>query len=201
VVPIRTPDAGTFESKLGEARVAVADLVRLSRFPDTEPYWGRSASSRFDDPLTKRSNEFGVCYASDSLAVAFAETVIHGSSHFMGGRYVVAARDLTGRSVVRFKHPHRRELLLADLTGEGLKSVGLNNDISAGDDYTLPQFWAQAIHRANTKWDGIRYVSRQYNRGFAVALFDRCSLVKASTERLEGMALQLLCDQFDVVAI
>ena len=195
---IRRPDLGTFEKKLREATVEVADLVRLSRRPATEPHWSRAAYGRFDDPQTGAKNQFGVCYASNSLSVAFAESIVHESSTYSAGRYLVAEADLKSRSIVRFSHPTKHQLVLADLTGEGLKAVGLNNDISAGGDYTLPQLWAQAIYRSNVRWDGIRYVSRQQNRGVAVALFDRSGLVKASHQLLEGPTLDMLCDLYDV---
>ena len=54
---------------------------------------------------------------------------------------MVAAADLN-RWAIQFSHPTKEELVLADLTGEGLKALGLNNDISAGNDYTLTQLWA-----------------------------------------------------------
>lgn len=54
--------------------------------------------------------------------------------------------------------------MLADLTGKALKGLGLNNDISAGDDYAAPMAWALAIHEHAKKWDGILYVSRQSQR-------------------------------------
>lgn len=55
--------------------------------------------------------------------------------------------------------------MLVDLTGVALKALGLNNDISASADYTTSQAWARAIHGASLRWDGIRYVSRQMNKG------------------------------------
>lgn len=35
-------------------------------------------------------------------------------------------------------------------------------------DYTVPVAWARTIHKADPKWDGIRYVSRQHNDGYAL---------------------------------
>ena len=92
-------------------------------------------------------------------------------------------------------------LLLADLTGTALKKLGLNNDLNAGDDYAVPMAWARAIHDADGKWDGIRYVSRQQNQGLAVALFERSHVRKARSHKLKGTALDDLCDEFGVVAV
>jgi RES domain len=91
--------------------------------------------------------------------------------------------------------------VLADLTGEALKALGLNNDISATNDYTIPQRWAQAIHDASPRWDGVRYVSRQMNKGVALAIFDRSALLKLSAVRLAGRQLDALCDRFNVAAV
>jgi hypothetical protein len=95
--------------------------------------------------------------------VAFAESVIHESGRFVAGTYEVPTAELTERSVVRFACEQRKTLVLADFTGAALKSMGLNNDISACADYSVSQAWAQAIHGASRRWDGIRYVSRQMN--------------------------------------
>jgi hypothetical protein len=68
--------------------------------------------------------------------------------------------------------------------GRALKALGLNNDISATNDYTVPQQWARAVHDASPRWDGVRYVSRQMNKGVAYAIFDRSALLKLSAVRL-----------------
>ena len=88
--------------------------------------------------------------------MAFAESVIHECGRFSGGRYEVPHEELTGRSMVRFIHPSRKSIVLADLPGQALKALGLNNDISAADDYAVPQAWACAIRDASPRWDGIR---------------------------------------------
>jgi RES domain len=176
-------------------------MVRLSRSPSTEPWWSRKARYRFDDALPLRAEQFGVCYAGDSLATAFAESVIHENALFEAGGYKVAKADLTGRSTIMFKHPKKARLRLADLTGENLKALGLNNDISSGDDYAFAQAWSRAIHDSDTKWDGICYVARQLNDSHAYALFERSGIVKDRERRLEGAELDQLCDRFGVEAI
>jgi hypothetical protein len=54
----------------------------------------------------------------------------------------------------------------------------LNKDISASADCTASQAWARAIHGAGPRRDGIRYVSRQMNKGVADANFERSGLRK-----------------------
>ena len=197
---LRLPEPGTFEDLLRPVRVEVASLVRLSRYPSTEPYWS-SGVYRFDDPDPGRAGEFGVCYTANSIEVAFAESVIHESGRFVDGAYEVPSAELTERSVVRFACEHRKTLVLADLTGAALKALGLNNDISALADYSVSQAWAQAIHDADPRWQGIRYVSRQMNKGFAYAMFERSGLKRLRSERLKPAQLNPLCDLFNVTAV
>ena len=200
-MPLRLPEPGTFEHLLRPATVAVASLVRLSRFPSTEPYWSKAARYRFDDALPAGSSPFGVCYGATTLETAFAESVLHENALFEGGRFMAAEADLQARWKVRFGHPKKKRLKVADLTGSPLKSLGLNNDLSAGDDYTVSQCWSRAIHEVDPTWDGIRYVSRQSNKGFAYALFERTGLTKVAQDRLEGAELDALCVLFGVAAI
>lgn len=115
----------------------------------------------------------------------------------MGG----AEADLTSRWVVSFQRPARPQLLLADLTGAALKVLDLNNDVSGGSDYTLSQQSARAIHEADRRWDGIRYVSRQNNTAFCYAVFERTGMTKDSAVKVEGTLLEQLCDDFLLISI
>lgn len=197
---LRLPERGTFEKLLRPVRIEIASLVRLSRYPATEPYWS-SGVYRFDDPDPGRAGEFGTCYTAGSIEVAFAESVIHEAGRFVDGAYEVPSAELTERSVVHFACDRRKTLVLADLTGAALKALGLNNDISALPDYSASQAWAQAIHDADPRWQGIRYVSRQMNKGFAYAIFERSGLRKLRSEKLKVAQLEVLCDLFNVAAV
>jgi hypothetical protein len=199
-VQLRRPEPGSFEDLLRPIRVEVASLVRLSRCPATEPYWSVGVY-RFDDPDGDSADAFGTCYAASTIEVAFAESVIHECGRFVAGSYEVPAEELSERSVVRFACERRKALVLADLTGAALKSLGLNNDISASADYAPSQVWARAIYGASRRWDGIRYVSRQMNKGFAFAIFERSGLRKLRTEKLKVRQVDDLCDRFNVTAV
>lgn len=197
---LRLPDPGSFEDLLRPIRIEVASLVRLSRHPATEPY--RSVGVyRFDDPDPGGAGPFGTCYTASTIEVAFAESVIHECGRFVRGSYEVPAAELTERSVVQFACERRKTLVLADLTGAALKALALNNDISASSDYTASQAWARAVHGASPRWDGIRYVSRQMNKGFAYAIFERSGLRKLRAERLKARQIDDLCDRFNVTAV
>ena len=67
--------------------------------------------------------------------------------------------------------------------------------------YTASQAWARAIHGACPRWDGIRYVSRQMNKGFAYAIFERSGLRKLRAEKLKARQVDDLCDRFNVTAV
>ena len=174
--------------------------MRLSRHPATEPYWSAGVY-RFDDPDPGGADAFGTCYTASTIEVAFAESVIHECGRFLGGSHEVPTAELTERSVVRFACERRKTLVLADLSGAALKALGLNNDISASADYTASQAWARAIHGACPRWDGIRYVSRQMNKGFAYAIFERSGLHKLRAEKLKARQVDDLCNRFNVTAV
>jgi len=195
----RLPETGSFEHLLTEVRVPVEKLVRLSRFPRTEPHWSRGLG-RFDAPLMG-SGDFGTCYAAGDVAVAFSESVIRATSWFSDGRFQVPRAELVSRYVVSFDRPARPMLRLVDLTGSALKKLGLNNDISAGDDFTVSMAWSAGIHASDRRWDGIRYVSRQANDSYAYALFERSGVVKARSRKLTQAELDRLCDQYGVAVI
>ena len=197
---LRLPDPGSFENLLRPTRIEVASLVRLSLHPATEPYWSAGVY-RFDDPDPGGDAAFGTCCTASTIEVAFAESVIHECGRFVRGRYEVPAAELTERSGVRFACERRKRLVLADLTGAALKALGLNNDVSASADYTASQAWARAIHGASPRWDGIRHVSRQMNKGFAYAIFERSGLHKLRAEKLKARHVDDLCDRFNVTAV
>jgi hypothetical protein len=196
----RLPEPGTFGDLLRPARIEVESLLRLTRHPATEPYWSAGVY-RFDDPDPGRVGAFKTCYTAGTIEVAFAESVIHESGRFVRGGYEIPVAELTQRSVVRFACDRRKTLVLADLTGAALKALGLNNDISASADYSLSQAWAQAIHDADTRWDGVRYVSRQMNKGYAYAIFERSGLRKLRASKLRARQVDELCDRFNVTAV
>lgn len=150
---LREPKPGSFDHALTEVRIPVDSLLRLSRFAANEPYWSRGRY-RFDGPV---GGPFGTCYAADSLETAFCESVIHESSYFDGTRFIVSQSNVRERRIVRLQRPAAPVLRLVNFTGEALKKIALNNDLSAGNDYAPPQSWALAVFQHDKKWDGILY--------------------------------------------
>jgi hypothetical protein len=197
---LRLPEPGTFETLVSTVVVPTAGLWRLSKRPASEPDWARGAQSRFDDPAgaTPGATTFGVLYAGQDPETAFCESVIRDGSLFLNGAFVASKASLVARWLVGFRHPTKPSLTLADLTGVGLKALGLNNDISAGDDYRISQAWAAAIHVARPELDGIRYVSRQRNDAFCYALYDRSGVVGDGAAPMPELVVNALCLRFNV---
>lgn len=196
---LRTPDPGSFEAHLRLVEVPCREMVRLSLSGKTEPYWAKRAKYRFDDPSnTTWGARFGVLYVGSSLETAFCESVIHENSLFQKGAYEVPISELQQRQLTWYRHPGKSQLQLVDITGEALKRIGLNNDISAGDDYTISQQWSKAIHDACPKADGLRYISRQLPNKFCYAVFERSQLVMDKWRPLEDGEIDSLCIEFNV---
>lgn len=198
---LRLPDAAAL-AKVHSVQVPVTEMYRLSGRPKTEPYFATKAVYRFDDPAgATGAATFGTLYVGQTPETAFCESIIHGNALYVNGAYEVSSAALMARSLVTFKRPSSPAMLLADLTGDGLKAIGLNNDISAGNDYVIPQQWAQALHASNPAFDGIRYVSRQHNNEHCYALFDRCGIERDTDAALPDDLVDLLCAKFNVVRV
>lgn len=154
----------------------VGRLLRLSRFPATEPYWGKSKAYRFDDP----AQSFGTTYAALSLEVAFAETILHQDGQFTGDTWLIDEKNILARHIIGFQRPKQPLLGLVNLTGAYLKALGLNNDLCSSDDYTASMAVSAAVHDQIPHVDGLIYVSRQMNTGHAIVLFERSGLERSS---------------------
>ena len=168
--------------------------MRLTKFPHTEPWWGKAALARFDDPL----QSYGVTYVTEHLEVAFAETILHEQANFTNGEWLVDWSSIDQRWICYYTRPDPTlKLKLLDLTGKNLKLLGLNNDVCASDQYSDSQALSRAIHEQLPEADGIYYVSRQVNTNCATALFERCDARKgAASVKLTGHPLysQLIND-------
>lgn len=156
---------------LRTVELSPAKLLRISRYGSGEPFFGRAASNRFDDPGRTKSRRFGTCYLGGSLEVAIAETLLHDELPEAGG-FAVAVSEIEGRWLVRFKGT---PLKLVDLTGAALKTLIGSGGISTIMPYDVPQRWAAALHAHPDRVDGLVYMSRHVNDERAVVVFDRAA--------------------------
>lgn len=157
---------------LATRRVSAASLVRVSRYATDEPFFGRTASNRFDDRSRRRSARFGTCYCGFDLETAIAETVLHDEMPTRG-RFLLSYSDFAARWLVGF--PGGESLVLANLSGPSLKILGGDGALSTVLPYELPQLWAMAIHRHPQQVDGILYMSRHLNDRPAAVVFERAA--------------------------
>lgn len=120
------------------------------------------------------------------LDTAVAESALRDAVP-QSGRFEIAQSQLESKHVVRFApNAAGDKLILANLTGAGLKRLGADNSISSVMQYAQTQKWAAAVHAHPAGVDGILFVSRQLNDKKAVVLFDRAKskLGKASYAKL-----------------
>ncbi|MFK7967033.1 MAG: RES family NAD+ phosphorylase [Burkholderiaceae bacterium] len=165
---LREPSPQLGDIALKIHTVAVQDLVRISRHNSGEPFFGRQAANRFDDP----ARQFGTCYCGLDLTTALAETVLHDEVP-MGGKFYVPREEVLTRYAVHFNRSDQ-QLRLANLTGPSLAVLGADGAIST-DAFAVPQRWAAALHEHSAAVDGLLYVSRVVNDRYAVAVFDRAA--------------------------
>ncbi|WP_028602275.1 RES domain-containing protein [Ottowia thiooxydans] len=72
-MPLQPPATDFSDLPLHIKEIAVTSLKRIGRRNTDEPYFGRHAAYRFDDP----KKHFGTCYCGQQLDTALAETVLH----------------------------------------------------------------------------------------------------------------------------
>ena len=152
---------------------ALVRVHRLDRHPVFfSPAAGTGPVGRFDSP----SGAFGVLFLAQSLAGAFAETVLRNPQRWLVDLSEVASRVT---STIKFSRPLR----LAEMRGAGLQALGTDNAISTGP-YGPCGIWADVLHGHPDRPDGIAYASRHSPDQLCVALFTRDDL----TLGIEGRA-------------
>jgi hypothetical protein len=168
---LKPPPRNLRELDLATVAIRAVDLFRISRYVTGEPYFGRTKANRFDDPTRTKKQRFGTCYCGLDLETAIAETLLHDEMP-VRGNFKLSFSHFESHQLVAFKG---RQLILADLTGAQLKTMGGDGSLSTMVPYTVPQRWALAVHRHPQSVDGIRYVSRHLNDRYAIVVFDRAS--------------------------
>jgi hypothetical protein len=168
---LKPPPRRLRELDLATVTIPAENLFRISRFSSGEPFFGRTTANRFDDPTRVKKRRFGTCYCGLDLETAIAETLLHDEMP-VRGNFRLSFSHFESHQLVAFKGG---ELILADLTGAQLKTIGGDGSLSTVVPYTVPQRWALAVHRHPQSVDGIRYVARHLNDRYAIVVFDRAS--------------------------
>lgn len=168
---LRPPSRRFAQLVLPTVSVAASSLRRVSAHARGEPYFGRSSNNRFDDPSLPKKARYGTSYFGFRLKTALAETLLHDEVA-VHGQFAVSYADFARRFLVRFVGG---DLVLADLTGEALKTLGGDGSISTELPAHMPRRWSRAVHAHPQNVDGILYMSRHLNDRKAVVLFDRAA--------------------------
>jgi hypothetical protein len=198
---LKPPPRNLRELDLATVNIPAVDLFRISKYATDEPYFGRTKANRFDDPTRTKKRRFGTCYCGLDLETAIAETLLHDEMP-VRGKFKLSFTHFGSHHLVGL---NGGELILADLTGAQLKTMGGDGSLSTMVPYTVTQRWALAVHRHPQSVDGIRYVSRHLNDRYAIVVFDRAlpKIGKARYTRLPtapgiNRALALLHVSFPV---
>ena len=107
-------------------------------------------------------------YAADSIDGALSETVLH---NVFAGDVILRSR-LEGHCLTRIELT--RDILVADLSGYGLRRLGLTRGrlLDCGPShYAATARWAEAIHRSRDSLHGMVWVSRQFDTATALLAF------------------------------
>lgn len=176
------------------------ELVRLHwRGKPPIAFGIRPAGNRFD-PLGAPFANIPVLYAGTTLEVAIAEVILRWHGQVGPGAAIELSNEtqLRDRQVARFQPT--RPLTLIDATGAGLARIeeAVNRTVTLpanapawlgqappladdifqcpASDYPVTQAWGAWFRTQCPTADGLRWVSRQFNRGCCLVLFgDRCA--------------------------
>ena len=136
-------------------------------------YFDGSDSGRFNAP----DGSYGVLYAAEAVAGAFAETFLRTP-----GRTMLPPDLLAAKGYVRFKV--KRPVRLIRFAGPGLARVGATAEVShRSQPYDVPQAWSKALHDHPAMADGIAYTAHHDDEALCIALFDRASDALTEVER------------------
>jgi len=175
------------------------ELVRLHWRGKAPLGFSKARRGNRFDPLGTPFDPTNVLYAGTTLEVAIAETVLRWHGQLAAGTAVELsnATHLKDRQVARFRPS--RPLKVIDATGLGLDRIqaAVNATVSlpahtadwasrpppladdifqcAADEYPTTQAWGAWFRAQCPDADGLQWISRQFNRGRCLVLFDdRC---------------------------
>lgn len=129
-------------------------------------YFNRKNTGRFNAP----DEEYGVMYMGGDMACCFVETF--GRLDTPAGTTVRSVSEMQLINMCISTIRSLRPLALVDLTGPGLRRIGADARLIAGD-YRESQRWGLALWAHPNQPDGILYPARHDPSLQSVALFDR----------------------------
>lgn len=181
--PIGWPDCDRlWRRSLPMIEVPLGNWLRVSQKHHASiVHFGKGCCYRFDDPR----QEYGVLYAGSSYLTSVAESVLR--DEVRSGARPVYLSDLDER-VIAALAPADATLSLVDLT-EAV-GIGLDNQIATTPDYALTRAWSRALYEHPDRPDGLYFVSRNFPKGQAIAVFDR-ALIRLPIAEAPGSRIML----------
>ena len=110
-------------------------------------------------------------YGAEQIDGALSETVFRGVPA-VGALRGIRRRSLAGLALSVLAP--KRDLQLVDLTGHGLRRLGLQRNQlleTEAEHYAQSANWAAALHACNEKLDGLLLISRQFDTAAVILLF------------------------------
>lgn len=176
--PLPPADLDRRRPELVELR-AGADLHRFYTGKFEPIFFDTSEDGRFNAP----DASYGVLYAAEETAGAFAETFLRTP-----GRTLIDADLMQRKAYVRLTAT--RKLTMVRLAGSGLARLGATAEVPhSGLPYDVPQGWSAALLTHPIGADGIAYHARHDDTELCYALFDR------SRDAIEEVERQVDLDQ------
>ncbi len=161
-------------------------------------------NGRFHPLVDARNNAIPTLYASDAIDGAFSEALIRDR---VAGD-VIYKSELVDSVLTRIEL--KKKLVLADLTGSHIRKLGTTRGALLECDescYDLTAKWAEAIHTADDKVQGMCWISKQCDTTPSFVLFgDRVNekWITVTGDALpldHGDGLILTCEQADKAGI
>ena len=124
---------------------------------------------RFHPIRDSQDRPIPTLYAADRIDGALSETVFHNVIH---GSAAIRRQRLKIQllSTIALE----RDVTLVDLTGHGLRKLGLRRNQlleSESAHYEKTARWAAVLHASDNKIDGLMWVSRQFDTAKAAMFF------------------------------
>ena len=142
--------------------------VHSEHYSPTAFNLGNGRPGRFHPIESEAGTMIPTLYAADRINGALSETVFH--SWVAGG--VVLRGELRHRYITEIELTE--DISLADLTGHGLRRLGLTRIelLECGPaHYSATAKWASALHGSDDNVAGLLWVSRQFDTSKALVAF------------------------------
>lgn len=149
----------------------VIHRIHLKIYGSSEFNPGLKGNARFSPIKASDGASIPTLYGGTTFDCAAMETVFHDVA-LAAGLKTFDKQKLTDQ--VYSQVTPKRDLNLADLSATALRKLGVRrNELidTEKDKYPDTRKWAEAIHAACPTAEGLRWVSRQDDRAFAIVLF------------------------------